>query len=95
MSRGRNRRAVAETVRALTSAGRLEPIDRAVVVAAEALADAVDASPDNASLWREFRAALADLREVGRDDHGDDIGALLDGLRAEVGDSSQQSPDAR
>ena len=88
MAQGRNRRAVAETVKALRDAGRLEPVDRALVVAAETLADAVDAMPENASLWREFRASLSDLREVARDTAGDDLDALIDGLRAEVGDSS-------
>ncbi len=88
MAQGRNRRAVAETVRALRAAGRLEEVDRAVVVAAEALADAVDAVPDSAPLWREFRAALRDLMEVGRDAGGDDLDALLSGLRSEVGDSA-------
>lgn len=89
MAQGRNRRAVAESIRAMREAGRLDPIDRARVVACEALADAVDTDPANASLWREFRAALADLLEVGRKDGIDDLDALIAGLRSDVGNSSQ------
>lgn len=53
-----------QTIDALRSAGRLEPIDTARVVALQVLADAVDADPSNASLWREYRTAEIALREV-------------------------------
>lgn len=86
-SHGRNRTAVEETLVALRHAGRLEQVDSARVAIVQSLADAVDADPMNASLWREFRAAESALRIT--DDHDqDEFGQLLEALSAEVGDSS-------
>lgn len=87
---GRNRTAVDEMVAALEATGRLEQVDAARVTAARALAEAVDSEPTNASLWREYRAALETLRLV--DDGGpDDFAQLLADLSAEVGDSPKPS----
>lgn len=88
---GRNRSAVEETVEALRTAGRLEQIDAARVAAAQALADAVDADPTNASLWREYRAAESALRE-SHDTNTDEFAQLLAALSAEVGDSTPPEP---
>ena len=82
---GRNRTAMETMVQALRDAGRLEPVDEARVTAALALADAVDADPTNASLWREYRAAVETLRQAS-DGGTDDFAALMAGLSAEVGD---------
>jgi hypothetical protein len=82
---GRNRTAVEETVEALMAAGRLEGVDSARVAMVRALADAVDADPTNASLWREYRAAEVSLREVGENDD-DGFKELLESLSSSVGD---------
>lgn len=87
---GRNRTAVEAMVKALRDGGRLEQVDEARVIAACALADAVDADPTNASLWREYRAALETLRLV-EDGGPDDFAQLLANLSAEVGDSAKPS----
>jgi hypothetical protein len=83
---GRNRTAIETMVTALRESGRIEPVDEARVTAAVALADAVDADPTNASLWREYRAAVETLRQVS-DGGTDDFAALMAGLSAEVGDT--------
>jgi hypothetical protein len=49
----------------LTALGGLTDRHGALVAAARSLAVAVDAEQGNASLWREYRAALAVLLEVG------------------------------
>ena len=91
---GRNRKAVDQLVKALRDLGRLEDVDAPLVTAARSLADIVD-GPDepDAALWRQYRQAVADLREVGADDGSSDaIGDLLAELRrrpAEVGDPPQ------
>lgn len=81
---GRNRSAVDATIEALRMAGRIDPVDSARVVLAQALADAVDADPLNASLWREYRAAEAALRETS-DAGVDEFVNLVQSLSAEVG----------
>ena len=86
---GRNRTAVETTVEALRATGRLEAVDEARVIAACALADAVDADPTNASLWREYRAAVETLR-LATDGGTDEFAALMAGLSAEVGDSKNR-----
>jgi len=86
---GRNRTAVETTVEALRSTGRLEAMDEARVIAACALADAVDADPTNASLWREYRAAVETLG-LATDGGTDEFAALMAGLSAEVGDSKNR-----
>jgi hypothetical protein len=83
---GRNRKAVDATIATLRSLGRLEAVDEALVTAAQTLADAVDAEPGHASLWREYRSALNDLRGVGGSDDDDEFSKVLAALRPEVGD---------
>jgi len=58
--------------------GRLEPVDGALVNAFLGLADAVDAAPENAALWRQYREAEADVRRVGVAHDPDAVQALLD-----------------
>jgi len=82
---GRNRQAAEATIQALQDADRLDLTDSARIVALRALADAVDADGSNASLWREYRAAEATLREV-HDETADDFAELIKSLSAEVGD---------
>lgn len=77
-----NVEALKVTVSAMRDAGRITPADEATVAVAESLAAEVDTAPDDASLWREYRAALKVLVELGAaDDGGDDIGELLESLR--------------
>ena len=83
---GRNRNAVELTILALHNLGRLEAIDSAKVATAQTVADAVDADPTNASLWREYRAAEQSLRE-SNDTTADEFAQLLAALSAEVGDT--------
>ena len=81
---GRNRIAAEETIAALRSAGRLETIDSARITTFQTLADAVDADPVNASLWREYRAAETALREVN-DDGNTELTEILSRLSTPVG----------
>ena len=81
-----NHDAMSATVDALQRTGRLENVDAALVRAALTLAEAVDRDPDNASLWREYRAVEASLRRL---DGGavDSLAAAIAELSAPVGDS--------
>lgn len=85
---GRNRTAAEATIEALRTAGRLENVDSARIATLQALADAVDLDPSNASLWREYRAAEAVLREVN-DESDNELAALLKELQAEMGDPAK------
>ena len=51
-----------KTIEALRQAGRLESVDLALVEIARRLALQVDEHPENASLWKEYRAAELALR---------------------------------
>jgi hypothetical protein len=88
---GRNRAAAEITIFALRQSGRIETVDSARIAALQSLADAIDADGDNASLWREYRAAEAALREV-HDDGTDELATLLTGLSAKVGDTKNTKP---
>lgn len=84
---GLNRTAIDKTVEALRTLGRIDPVDEAIVVTAEGLADAVDNDSLNASLWREYRAAVQDLMEVGRDENDDNSWFdIIDALHPQMGD---------
>lgn len=86
---GRNREAFEATLATLVELGRVDPIDRALVVLVGSLADAVDESPGNAQLWRQYRDALADLVKV-EDDGDSSLDVALAALRGAtpVGDAS-------
>lgn len=59
-----NAKALERTLRALRDSDALTDEHAALVAAAQHLAAVVDAEPGNASLWKEYRAALASLMEV-------------------------------
>lgn len=77
--RGPNRRALEET---------LARVDLSPVMAQllRSLADAVDAQPSKAALWREYRAALAEAL-AGREDDGEAALAELRSVAA-LGDAA-------
>ena len=57
-----NFEAIQKTISALQVAGRLELVDSALVETARHLARMCDEHPENASLWKEYRAAETTLR---------------------------------
>ena len=61
--------AIQNTILALRTAGRLELVDTARVEIARHLARQVDDHPENASLWKEYRAAESALREGVADEN--------------------------
>lgn len=83
-----NREAIDVVIGALGAAGRLEAADEAIVVAARSLADAVDADPGNASLWREYRAIEQRLRSTG-EASSNGLDAVLATMRAPMGDTAK------
>jgi hypothetical protein len=88
-----NSEAVQRTIDALRSADKLSEVDEARVAAALALAEAVDMDPGNASLWREYRAAEATLREAQHGSTTDELAGLLSSLSAQVGHASGPQPE--
>jgi hypothetical protein len=72
-----NYAAVETTIQALEQADRLTDEHAAIRQAALSLADAVDAEPGNASLWREFRAVIETLRSIGATEEDDDEVTLI------------------
>lgn len=80
-----NREAVDQTVGALQSDGRLKPEHAALVTMVQGLASSVDEEPQNASLWREFRAALETLRQIGLEDENDqdEISLIIAAIRGD------------
>ena len=77
-----NMAALELVIGALREAGRIERVDEAVVMAARALAAQVDEHPDNAALWREYRAAEQTLRGISTYAN-DTFELLVDQLRAD------------
>jgi hypothetical protein len=86
----RNADAVEVTISALLTAGKLElPVDQAVIESARNLAAAVDETPGNANLWRQYREAVGVLYVDDSDTTGaDELARLLGRLSPEVGDSA-------
>ena len=77
------------TLTVLEELGRIERVDVAQVEAVRSLASAVDEHPEVASLWRQYREALAEL--VRTDDDADgSLEAALEALRSAtpVGDQT-------
>lgn len=71
------------TIKALKP--RLGGGDEALLALARGLAAAVDAAPENAALWREYRAAVTALSELGADgDVDDDTQAFVLSVRTPV-----------
>lgn len=85
----RQSRAAAATLKAMRAAKRLEPTDDALVALVVGLAAAVDANSDSPGLWREYGAAVRELRAVGADKAEDDgQAAFLELVRPAVGDKA-------
>jgi len=78
-----NFHAVQQTIGALTSDGKLRPEHSGVVAMVQGLASSVDDDPGNASLWREFRAGLETLRQIGLEGEQDEdeISVIIAALR--------------
>jgi hypothetical protein len=72
-----NVEAVENTITTLRVEGRLGDADDAFVMMAQGLAAAVDAEPENAALWREYRAALTTLIATGSGTGDDDTQSFL------------------
>lgn len=72
-----NLRAVNATLKQLDADGSLEVVPKALVELCRSLARAVDSAPDNAALFREYRAALEDLRETSSASVDDDSAEFL------------------
>jgi hypothetical protein len=89
---GPNAAAIDATIRALEDDGRLTEAHASFVETARQLARAVDAAPDNASLWREYRAAQASLMEAESSGDDDDVQTFLLALRTPVGDGKDARP---
>jgi uncharacterized protein YyaL (SSP411 family) len=65
---GSNSLAIEVLIEALYLLGRLEKVDSARIEIARLLARSVDAHPENASLWGQYREAEDALRMVGAND---------------------------
>lgn len=87
-----NEASATTAVEVLRSSGRLEDVDAAAITAVLSLARAVDENPHRATLWREYRGALADLREVTRDADDGSLADLLAELSASRGDTAAARP---
>lgn len=68
----KNITAINRTLKALDDEGTLVVVPDALVELCRSLARAVDAEPGNAALFREYRAALDDLRETASASVDDD-----------------------
>lgn len=89
-----NAEAAQLTVDRLRSAKALDDVDEATVQAFLSLAKAVDDPDAKADMWREYRAAIAALREVAAGGSDDDTTAFLvqiqtPGVRAKVGNAKK------
>ncbi|HUR24017.1 MAG TPA: hypothetical protein VMZ73_09125 [Acidimicrobiales bacterium] len=75
------------TIAALSE--RFGPEHDALLALARSLAQAVDDKPGDSGLWREYRAVVSALSEVGADDADDDTASFLVSVttpgRAKVG----------
>jgi hypothetical protein len=89
-----NREAVDLTIKNLEDDGKLLPEHAAVVTMVQGLASSVDEEPQNASLWREFRAALETLRRIGLEgqDDQDEISLIIAALRGPASIRNAEEP---
>lgn len=85
-----NLEAMQKTVSRLRDGGRIPVEGEAVVQICLSLAAAVDAAPDNAALWREYRQAEAGLRGLDTLSGGE-----IDELIAALRDTPNESSHAR
>jgi predicted dehydrogenase len=85
--------ALEKTIASLRAGGRLTDTHAAAIDLARGLADAVTIDSANASLWREYRAAVASLMEADGDRNDDDeTQAFLVAVRAPVGHTKKPAP---
>jgi hypothetical protein len=89
-TQGPNRKAAEKTIRSMESAGLLEPIDAIRIETLRSLATMLDQQPENASLWREYRAAEQSIRSATTHEP-DEFASLLADLSAEVGNTKKPS----
>ena len=90
-----NYEALRRTIQSLRDTGQLAALDEARVQIALGLAAAVDAMPDNPSMWREYRAAEKALREEASA-HGDPFDQLIASISAEIRhEEKQKEPKPR
>lgn len=90
MARKTNAAALDETLRVLEQTKQIEAADAAQVQALRSMAAALDEDPTKAALWREYLAALSEVRRS--DDNANS--ALADALEkirsgAPMGDAPQ------
>ena len=78
-----------EALRQTVAVMDLQPEHGALVAYCEGLAEALDAYPERATLWREYRPALELLMAVGEAGDDDGQAALLQLVSTPVGDSSK------
>jgi hypothetical protein len=88
-----NFEAAEATVQKLRDAGTLDDIEPAIVQAVLSLASAVDGSDVKADMWREYRAAIAALREAASGGSDDDTASFIVSVqtprRGKVGDAAE------
>lgn len=90
---GANLRAVNRTLKKLGDAGSLEVVPDAVVELCRSAARAVDAEPDNAALFREYRACLDDLREAASASVDDDTAEFRISIQTPRGRATLVDPE--
>lgn len=84
--------ALRKTVRTLKKGGRLDETHAALLAIAEGMAaaiDAGDADTNTAALWKEYRAAVVALVEVGADDTDSTAEAVIELLRPALGNAAE------
>jgi hypothetical protein len=89
---GRVTSATRATIRELDRQGRLTEADRAIAALALSSAGAVDETPGNAQLVRQYRDTLRMLVEL-HDDAADGSADLIASMRAAVGDAEAGDGD--
>ena len=80
------------TIAALLAESRLTEAHEGLIEVARGLAEAVEGELGNASLWREYRAALASLMEAESGGDDDETQSFLLTLRTPVGDGKNAKP---
>jgi len=78
---GDNRKALERTLIILRKLGRIEDVDAARVQTLRGIADALDADPLNAQMWRTYRDAVEDMMRQD-DDANDDLEKALAAIRS-------------
>lgn len=87
-----NAEALERTLVAMKASDAITEEHAALVAAAQHLADVVDTDPGNASLWKEYRAALASLMEVAGGGIDDEAAAFLRSVSVQPTMGNQAKP---